>query len=117
LSEELRTLEYSQRLRERARAVMASPGRSAGRTLLEGAASGSAQALGRDAGAIRPGAWADLVALDGEGLAVAGLDGDALLDGFVFAGDDRLVTDVWSAGRHVVTECRHVGRGGIEARY
>ncbi|HET7409667.1 MAG TPA: formimidoylglutamate deiminase, partial [Paracoccaceae bacterium] len=117
LSEELRTLEYSQRLRDRARAVLASPGRSAGRTLFEGAASGSAQALGRDAGAIRPGAWADLAALDGAALAVAGLDGDALLDGWIFAGDDRLVTEVWSAGRHVVTDGRHIGRDRVEARY
>ncbi len=117
LSEELRTLEYSQRLRDRGRAVLAGPDRSAGRTLYEGAASGSAQALGRDSGAIRPGAWADLVALDAESLALTGLEGDTLLDGWIFAGDDRLVTDVWSAGRHVVTEGRHIGRDRVEAHY
>ena len=117
LSEELRTLEYSQRLRDRARAVLAGPGRSVGRTLFEAAASGSARALGRDAGAIRPAAWADLVAIDGRALAVAGLDGDAVLDGWIFAGDDRLVRDVWSAGRHVVRDGRHIGRDRVEARY
>jgi formimidoylglutamate deiminase len=78
---------------------------------------GGAQALGRDSGAIRPGAWADLVAIDADALAVAGLDGDALLDGWIFAGDDRLVTDVWSAGRHVVRESRHIGRDRVEAHY
>ncbi len=67
--------------------------------------------------AIRPGAWADLVALDGQALAIAGLDGDALLDGWIFAGDDRLVTDVWSAGRHVVTHGRHIARDRVETRY
>ena len=117
LSEELRTLEYSQRLRDRARAVLAGPERSTGRTLYAGACAGGARALGRDAGAIRPGAWADLVAIDAEALAVAGLDGDALLDGWIFAGDDRLVRDVWSAGRHVVREGRHIGRDRVEARY
>jgi formimidoylglutamate deiminase len=117
LSEELRTLEYSQRLRDRARAVLAGPDRSMGRPLFAGAAAGGAQALGRDAGAIRPGAWADLVAIDGQALAIAGLDGDSLLDGWIFAGDDRLVRDVWSAGRHVVSDGRHIGRDRVEARY
>jgi formimidoylglutamate deiminase len=117
LSEELRTLEYAQRLRDRARAVLAGPARSTGRTLYERACAGGAQALGRDAGAIRPGAWADLVALDGQALAVAGLDRDALLDAWIFAGDDRLVRDVWSAGRHVVRGGRHIARDRVEARY
>ena len=117
LAEELHTLEYSQRLRDRTRAVLAGPGRSTGRTLYEGAAAGGAQALGREAGAIRAGAWADLVAIDAEALATAGLDGDAALDGWIFAGDDRLVTDVWSAGHHVVRDGRHIGRDRVEARY
>ena len=117
LSEELRTLEYSQRLRDRARAVLAGPGRSTGRTLYEGACAGGARALGRQAGAIRPGAWADLAAIDADALAIAGLDGDAVLDGWIFAGDDRLVRDVWSAGRHVVREGRHIARERVEARY
>ena len=117
LSEELRTLEYSQRLRDRARAVLADPGRSTGRALFTTACKGGARALGRDAGSIRPGAWADLIAIDGQALAVAGLDGDALLDGWIFAGDDRLVRDVWSAGRHVVRAGRHIARDRVEARY
>lgn len=117
LSEELRTLEYSQRLRDRARAVLARPDCSAGRVLMEGAAAGSAQALGRQAGEIRPGLWADLLALDGESLALAGLEGDMLADGFIFAGDGRAISDVWSAGRHVVSEGRHIARDRVEARY
>ena len=48
---------------------------------------------------------------------LADLTGDALLDAWIFAGDDTLVTDVWSAGRHVVTDGRHVKRQVIEARY
>jgi formimidoylglutamate deiminase len=47
LAEELRTLEYSQRLRDRARAVLAGRGRSAGRTLFGTAVAGGAPAHGR----------------------------------------------------------------------
>ena len=117
LAEELRTLEYTQRLRDRARAVLARPGKSTGRTLLDAVARGGAQAAMRDAGTLAPGRLADLVALDGEAADLAGKEGDALLDSFVFAGGDRLVTDVWSAGRHVVTEGRHVRHDAITRRY
>ncbi len=117
LSEELRTLEYAQRLRDRARAVLAAPEVSNGRQLLEGAVNGGAQALGRASGAIAEGRLADLLALDGNATALVGKAGDALLDSFVFAADDALITDVWSAGRHMVTGGRHVARQNIEARY
>ena len=117
LAEELRTLEYSQRLRDHARAVLASPGRSAGRVLFEGAATGGAQAAMRDSGTLAPGRLADLLALDGTAADLVGKQGDAFLDSFVFAGDDRMVTDVWSAGHHVVADGRHVRRDPITRRY
>jgi formimidoylglutamate deiminase len=117
LSEELRTLEYSQRLRDRGRAVLARPEASTGRVLFEGAAAGGARAAGRTAGAIAPGFWADLVALDGAAVDLAGRSGDVILDSFVFAGDDRLVRELWSAGRRVVTGGRHPDREAIEGRY
>ena len=47
---------------------------------------------------------------------LAGAAGDTLFDGF-FVGGDRMVTDVWSAGRHVVREGRHVRRDEIVRRY
>lgn len=117
LSEELRLLEYSQRFRDRGRAVLATEDRSTGRVLYQGAALGGAQAAGRAAGAIAVGMWADLVALDTGHLHLEGLAGDDLLDAFIFAGDDRLVTDLWSAGRHIVTGGRHVAREGVETRF
>lgn len=117
LAEELRTLEYSQRLRDRSRAVLATPEMSTGRRLFEAAARGGAVAAGRETGAIRPGLWADLVALDGGHADLAGRRGDTILDTFAFAGDDRMVRDVWSAGRHVVTGGHHVARDGIVAGY
>jgi len=117
LSEELRTLEYSQRLRDRHRAVLATAERSCGRRLYDEALVGGARALGRDAGAIRQGAVADLLALDAGSVHLEGLAGDDLLDAWIFAGDDTLVRDVWSAGRHLVQGGRHVRRDAIEAGY
>ena len=117
LSEELRTLEYSQRLRDRSRAVLASAERSTGRVLYETAAKGGAQAAGRDAGVIETGRLADLVALDAGAIDLEGRSGDTVLDTFIFAGDDRYVDAVWSAGRPVVESGRHVHRERIAARY
>lgn len=117
LSEELRALEYSQRLRDRARAVLAAPDRSTGRVLFEEAARNGAQAIGRDAGVIAVGRRADLLALDEEALELEGRSGDDILDAWIFAADDRLVTDVWSAGRHLVSDGRHAARDAIASCY
>ncbi len=114
--EELRLLEYSQRLDHKARAVMADA-RSTGRFLWEGALKGGAQAAGRASGRIEAGQWADLLALDTGDLRLEGFEGDALLDSFLFAGRDGLVTDLWSAGRHIVREGRHIAREATATRF
>jgi len=113
LAGELRQLEHSQRLRDRSRAVLATAAQSTGRRLFEAACTGGAQAAGRDSGAIRAGAWADLLALDMDHPDLAGLEGDPVLDTFVFAGGRAMVREVWSAGRHLVRDGRHVGREAI----
>lgn len=122
LGEELRMLEYSQRLRDRVRNVLVSsqtPGGdgSVGDTLYLRAAAGGARALGRDAGAIRTGALADLVAIDTADPTLCALSDDQILDGLCFAAGDRVVTDVWSAGRHLVSGGRHPKREAIRSRY
>lgn len=117
LTEELRTLEYSQRLRDMARNVMVVEEGSVGHMLYTGAARGGAQALGRKAGTIAVGQLADLVAIDSHDTALMALPRHQLLDGLVFAATDAAVTDVWSAGRHMVQGGRHVAREGIVARY
>ncbi|MCC6000720.1 MAG: formimidoylglutamate deiminase [Pararhodobacter sp.] len=117
LTEELRSLEYSQRLRDRTRAVLAEPGRSTGRVLFDSATQGGAIAAGRDSGQIAPGRWADLVMLDGSTADLVGLRGDTILDTWIFAENRPLVRDVWAAGRHMVRDGRHVARDGINARY
>ncbi|MDF3853467.1 formimidoylglutamate deiminase [Paracoccus sp. P2] len=117
LVEELRTLEYSQRLRDRGRAILAEPGRSTGRVIYEAGMDGGATAAGRETGAIRPGLWADLVAVGLDNPVMAGRKGDQMLDSLVFAGHDGLVRDTWSAGRHVVNDGRHMDRDRIIADY
>ncbi|MCA8888667.1 MAG: formimidoylglutamate deiminase [Parvularculaceae bacterium] len=117
LSEELRTLEYSQRLRDKRRVVLADAEHSCGRYMYERIARGSAQALGRNSGRIEAGALADFVAIDTDAPLLGGLTGDHLLDTWIFAGDDRLVTDVWAAGRHVVRGGAHINREPISARF
>ncbi|WP_421700889.1 formimidoylglutamate deiminase [Aliiroseovarius sp.] len=117
LTEELRTLEYSQRLRDLSRNVLVVGEGSVGQSLYSGAARGGARALGRRAGQIALGQLADLVAVDGTDPALCALEVDQLLDGLVFAASDRVVTDVWAAGRHQVRGGRHVAREAILARY
>jgi formimidoylglutamate deiminase len=97
--------------------VLATPPRSTGRTLFDAVCAGGAQALGRDAGAIAVGRWADLVTLDTAAPTLAGLAGDRLLDGWLLAGDDRLVREVWSAGRALVTDGRHPRHEAVARRF
>jgi formimidoylglutamate deiminase len=117
LTEELRTLEYSQRLRDVARNVMVVGEGSVGEALYKGAALGGAQALGRNAGIIAEGKLADLVAIDSTSPVLCALNASQLLDGLVFAAKDNVVTDVWSAGRHAVKNRQHLERQGIIKNY
>lgn len=117
LSEELRALEYSQRLKHLGRAVLATETQSSGRVLLEGAAKGGARAVGRNSGSIEIGKTADLFALDSNNLDLIGKDENMILDGFIFTGNKSMITDVWSAGRHLVKQGAHKNRDAISARY
>ena len=117
LSEELRTLEYSQRLRDRSRAALATTDRSTGRHLFDLTLEGGATAAGRQTGAIAPGLWADLMTLDEGAVDLAGRSGDTLLDSFIFVGDDSMVRDVWSGGRHLVAGGEHIRHEEIAGRY
>lgn len=114
LFEELKTLEYTQRLRDLSRAALATQNRSTGRVLYEAAAKGGAIAGGRQSGVIEVGAWADLVGLDDDNQWLCNRAGDATLDSLIFSGGGQAcIRDVWSAGRHVVQEGRHFRRDAI----
>jgi formiminoglutamate deiminase len=120
-AEELRTLEYSQRLERRARNVLAhAAGASTGRSLFDGAHAGGAQALGAAAGGatgLAAGASADLVSLAAGHPALIERREDAILDSWIFAGDRTLIDCVWRAGVRQVSGGRHRERAAIEARY
>ncbi|MFI5014142.1 MAG: formimidoylglutamate deiminase [Hyphomicrobiales bacterium] len=118
LADELRQLEYSQRLRHRARNVMAGEeGRSTGRALYQGALAGGVRALGGARPGLAEGAAADLVSLDAGHPALIGRRGDAVLDGFVFAARDGMIDCVWRGGRKLVAHGSHRQRDACLARF
>jgi len=118
LWEELATLDYSQRLRDLGRAAMATADQSTGRFLFEAAASAGAQAAGRSSGQIAEGKIADLMAVSTDNEFLCNRLGDTVLDSLVFTGRGRgCVTDVWSAGRHMVKDGRHIHRDRIVAQF
>ncbi len=118
--EELRWLEYGQRLVTRRRNRLSSDsagGGHVGAALYRGALAGGRRAMGRRLGAIEAGARADLLVLDEGAPTLLGKRGDTLLDALVFAGNRCGVRDVMVGGRMVVEQGRHVDEEGILERY
>lgn len=108
VADELRQLEYGQRLKHRERNVLSGgPGISTGRALFDAALAGGAQALAQPAAGIQTGARADIVTLDTSHPSLAGRGGDATLDGWIFATNAGAVDCVWADGNKVVEAGRH----------
>ena len=115
---DLRQLEYSQRLRDLSRNVLAAgPGQSTGRSLLEAVLAGGAQAMAQPAGKIAPGHRADIAVLDGDHPALIGREGDQVIDSWVFSGGNACVSDVFVAGRLVVKDRQHINEAAIRKRF
>lgn len=116
--EELRWLEYGQRLQTRHRNIAARrPGESVGETLWSAALRGGAQASGVPIGELREGARADLIVLDETSPLLAARTEKSTLDSFLFAGNTPLVRDVMTGGRWQVRDFRHRDEVRIAARY
>lgn len=116
--EELRWLEYGQRLAARARNLAETNiGASTGARLYKAALAGGAQALGRPIGALAPGLRADIVVLDPEHPALAGRTGDVLLDSWIFSGNTTPVRDVMVGGHWVVRDTHHSHEDQAAADY
>ena len=116
-AQELRALEYSQRLAQRARALLASEEAPfVGANLFARAVRGGAQALGVTGG-LAVGHAADIVALDLDHPAFAGTDDATLLDRWIFAARAGAVDSVWRAGAKRVEKGRHVDADAIGAAY
>ncbi len=106
--EELRWLEYGQRLRDQRRNrlhTLQTP--QVGQTLYQGALAGGAQALGQLVGRLEAGRRADWLVLDGADPYLATVDDSALLSRWLFAGSDRQVRDVMVRGHWVVRDGHH----------
>ncbi|HEY0623443.1 formimidoylglutamate deiminase [Sphingomonas sp.] len=115
-AEELRLLEYGQRLTRGARNVLAGEDRAAtGARLFAAAVAGGGRSLGVETG-LAVGRPADIVSLDRTDPAFAERKGDALIDSWVFA-SRRAVDCVWRGGVKQAEGGRHRDRDAIEARY
>lgn len=121
--EELRWLEYGQRLGQRRRVVGAQPpgpGRTASvaARLLDRVVQGGGAACGRRGRwGLRPGARADFVVADADAAATLGLPAERLLDALVFSSPQRPWREVWVQGERVVAEGRHRDHAALAARF
>lgn len=116
--EELRWLEYGQRLvHQRRNVAFTNEQRDVGQYLWQAALRGGAQAAGRKVGALREGLRADLLVLDGSHPNLDGVAEADVLGRFLFCGNDNLVRDVLCGGRWVVQGGRHVAQDAVTQRY
>jgi len=115
--EELRWLEYGQRLFAQKRNVAAIKDPHTGRSLFERAVAGGALAGGRPDGLLKKGALADLVVLDDDSPMLLGHDSQSLLDALVFSGFTLPIDRVMTHGEWRVVDGRHVERERARAEY
>jgi formimidoylglutamate deiminase len=108
--EELRLLEYSQRLmlRQRNVAARAALGESTAAALFEGALEGGTAAAGLPLRGLAVGQRADFLVVDAQSPALVGMPGGHVLDALVFSSPQPVLSQVYVAGRRVL-------EGGDEA--
>ena len=117
--EELRWLEYGQRLSGYKRNVAAVRSGHTGRDLFDAARNGGARAAGLSGNGLEPGAVADLLVLDTGHSALVGHGVDTLLDALVFSaqGNGSPVLRVMVNGEWCVSGGRHRDGEAIRDRY
>jgi formimidoylglutamate deiminase len=97
--EDMRWLEYGQRLQGEIRGVLPDASGWVAPTLLAAATEGGAAALRVDAGRLARGAWADLAAIDLSTPALRDIPPDRLLDAVVFGAGNEAIAGTWVGGR------------------
>ena len=97
--EEMRWLEYGQRLRSQRRGVLADARGGVAACLLEAATSGGAAALGLGQGRIAPGEWADFVAVNLGAVPLAGEPAEGLLEALVFGAGNEAIAGTFVGGK------------------
>jgi formimidoylglutamate deiminase len=117
-AEELRWLEYGQRLLHRRRSVAASPAvPSPGLALYQGAVAGGARASGRRIAGLAPGERADFVVIDVAAPHLLARGPDELADAIVFGSQASPVRDVYVGGKQVIADGRHAHEAAVLAAY
>ena len=118
--EELRLLEYGQRLVQRERNVAAAPEAgqpSTAERLWSVVLDGGAAAAGLHRSGLQSGARADLLVVDGHDHALLGVPAAQLIDALVFSSPGRPWRDVMVAGRFVVQDHRHEGAARVASTF
>ena len=116
--EELRWLEYVQRLRRRRRCLVSTRDiPHTGEALWRSAIAGGARALGQTVAGLQPGVPADVVVLDADHPSLVARRHGQLLDSFILSGNGNPVRDVFVRGRHVINRGHHAMEDRITRDY
>jgi formimidoylglutamate deiminase len=116
--EELRWLEYGQRLITHHRNVsVSSTTTSVGESLLHDALASSEASSGHPVGCFYNGAGADWLVLDRDAPQFIGANGEDTIDRFIFAGNGPAIREVHVAGNKLVHEGKHRDREAIFTRF
>ena len=107
VTDELRLLEYNERLRSGQRNVLTSTDSTCGRFLYQHSCQSGAVALGQTVGRLDAGFRADFLVLNDGHELLCGREPDAVLDSWVFAGDKSMLDSVWVAGKPVIEQGNH----------
>ena len=116
--EELRWLEYGQRLLSHQRNVLNTQNQPAtGAHLYQQASNGGAQATARLTGKIQSGYRADFVVIDNHHPRLYGRKKDDMIDSWIFSGNDNPVTDVFVGGSRVIADGQHENEAQINKTF
>ncbi len=116
--EELRWLEYGQRLMHHTRNELSGgPDKSTGRFLLEQSAAGGAQACGHNGGILAEGRRADVIVLDTDHPLLCERQDDTLIDSWIFSGNQNTIRDVYVGGNRVIENGHHRQEEHIARRF
>ena len=118
VTEELRLLEYGQRLTKQRRNVAHSKSEPhIGAYLYKQNVKGGAQALGKNSGSLDVGNRFDVVVLDHDHALLYGREGDFVLDSFIFAGNHNTIKDVLIGGKTIIRNGEHAREDEITRNY
>lgn len=118
VADEIRLLEYAQRLTKNERAVLVSENcSSVGQYLFSKAAADGAKAINQNTGSIQVGKRADLLVLDNEHPSLFSKTKSRILDAAIFACNQLPIKDVYVAGKRVVESGSHKMESDVIEKY